>query len=280
MKILLPFLCFLLTLHSNAAPLPEDVDNDLLMAATVHLYRWVLDENDIESVLSDGQLLCWVREINPDLDPGDSSRMLEVWMPQLKLQVTLRKADYRIPELDLQVRNDTFKIRNVLRGSAPDSADGYTEIRIPKTEIDSFAARAREQAVYPEGDFLEAIRLATRQQFIDYFTERGEAFPSGPQTLHLAPLSPVSNDLWIFWENQDKLLRLSSDTDLQDPELWQKMGLQLRIFDIRTQTVVHLHEARGSNAYMTRDQVGRYLFNCLILGKKLTLTPPEPKAVP
>jgi hypothetical protein len=29
----------------------------------------------------------------------------------------------------------------------------------------------------------------------------------------------------------------------------------------------------GSNTYMTRDQVGRTLFNCIILGRRVALKP-------
>jgi hypothetical protein len=106
-----------------------------------------------------------------------------------------------------------------------------------------------------------------------YFKENNETPPKGVQTLYFSPLSPVANDLWVFWENGGKLLRLASDMDLKNPALWRDKGLDLKIFDIKTQTVVHLNEVKGSNAFMTRDQVGRYLFNCLILGKKVELTP-------
>ena len=43
--------------------------------------------------------------------------------------------------------------------------------------------------------------------------------------------------------------------------------------DIDEQTVVSLDEVAGSNAYLTRDQVGRALFNCIVLGKRMILNP-------
>lgn len=36
-----------------------------------------------------------------------------------------------------------------------------------------------------------------------------------------------------------------------------------------------LDEVAGSNAFMTRDQAGRVLFNSVVLGRKLELTPPQ-----
>ncbi len=45
------------------------------------------------------------------------------------------------------------------------------------------------------------------------------------------------------------------------------------IYDIDEQVVVSLQEVPGSNAYLTRDQVGRALYNCMILGKRVILEP-------
>jgi len=274
MKTLLS--CLLLVTSLQAAPsLPEGVDELLLIETTMHLYRWVLDEEDLDQVFQDRDLHYWVREVQPDLDEGDQSRFIEIWMPQIGLQVTSRKADYEIEEMNLTVKNQSFKIRNVLRGTPPESAEDFAEIRIPYEKAQALAFERRAQARYPEGEFLEALRDASRAEVMAYLKENNEEPPKGVQTLYFSPLSPVANDLWVFWENGGKLLRLASDMDLENPALWKDKGLDLKIFDIKTQTVVHLNEAKGSNAFMTRDQVGRYLFNCLILGKKVELTPPS-----
>jgi hypothetical protein len=42
--------------------------------------------------------------------------------------------------------------------------------------------------------------------------------------------------------------------------------LGIRTYDVLTQTVVSLDEAAGSNEFLTRDQVGRALYNCIVLG--------------
>ena len=44
---------------------------------------------------------------------------------------------------------------------------------------------------------------------------------------------------------------------------------------VLTQTVVSLDEAAGSNAFLTRDQIGRALFNCVVLGRRIEVVNPE-----
>jgi hypothetical protein len=42
-----------------------------------------------------------------------------------------------------------------------------------------------------------------------------------------------------------------------------------------------MEETAGSNAFLTRDQVGRALVNCVVLGKRLVVVrPPENSVVP
>ena len=40
-----------------------------------------------------------------------------------------------------------------------------------------------------------------------------------------------------------------------------------------------MEEMPGSNVYVTRDQIGRLLYNCVIFGKRiLVVTPEDPEA--
>jgi hypothetical protein len=71
------------------------------------------------------------------------------------------------------------------------------------------------------------------------------------------------------------LIRFASDIDLEHPAVWDHDELAVNIYDIDEQTVVSLDEVAGSNAYLTRDQVGRALFNCIVLGKRMVLNPPD-----
>jgi hypothetical protein len=93
----------------------------------------------------------------------------------------------------------------------------------------------------------------------------------GRQIAYLAPLSPVANEAWVYLENQKLLVRFASDIDLINPDVWKHEALMVRTWDVRNQVVVSLDEAAGSNAFMTRDQIGRALYNCVILGQRLEM---------
>ncbi|WFB35630.1 hypothetical protein P3T73_15880 [Kiritimatiellota bacterium B12222] len=267
MKYFLLSLFMFSALH--AAPLPQDVDETLLKNTMIYLYRWVLDEEDVGRVFDQQDLSFWVKELSPELDEGDNSRMILIWFPQLELAVSMRKADYEIPELDIKVQNKTFEVSNILRGVPPENPEGFAVVDIPYEDLEAHAFETRADAKYPEGEFLQALRDASATHLQAHFEGRNQDFPEGEQVVYFSPLSDVSNDLWVFWETGGKLLQLSSDMDLEDSLLWTKKGIRLHVFDIKEQTVVHLNEVAGSNAYMTRDQVGRYLFNCLVLGKRV-----------
>ncbi len=93
--------------------------------------------------------------------------------------------------------------------------------------------------------------------------------------VHVAPLSPVANELWVFIEERKLLVQFTSDNDLENPAMWEHQSLVVRSYDILNQTVVSLHDVPGSNAFLTRDQVGRALYNCVILGRRIVVINPE-----
>ncbi len=69
------------------------------------------------------------------------------------------------------------------------------------------------------------------------------------------------------------MLRFASDIDLSNPAMWEHDEMSVKLFDIDTQVVVSMNEVAGSNAYMTRDQIGRAMFNCIVLGQRVVLNP-------
>ncbi len=270
-------LCLLPLLAQEPAPreMPEGVDEEFLVQCLRHLYRWVLDEDDAENIVGEEAFPFWVRELTPKLDEGDNSRMIQVVLPRIKVAFSARKADYQVPELKLHVKNADFRIRNVQRlQNVPEEPNGYAVMSLSFAEMVQRGERQMTQELFAEGEFLEKIRASARKEFRRYAERKNLEIPEGDQQVFLAPLSPVANETWVFWETGDMLLRISSDMDLQDPDVWRHEDLAVELFDIREQTVVSLKEVPGSNAYMTRDQVGRYLFNCVILGKRLVLAPP------
>ena len=256
---------------------PEFFEKDYLFDVVRHLYRWYLDERDVEKVVGNQDIAFWVRQIQPKLDPEDKSQFGEIVIPDLNVKVAVKKADYMIEELGFSVRCDSFKIINVSRGNLPVKASGHTIVKTGYEAMRDYAHRTRMQTRFPNEDLLMRMRLSARKRIEQYFeqgeTTKLEELKKQDPIIHLSPLSNVANEAWIFWETGRMLIRFSSDIDLENPALWDHDEMAVELFNIDEQTVVSLDEVAGSNAYMTRDQVGRALFNCIILGKRLTLQP-------
>jgi hypothetical protein len=257
-----------------AAPPPELLQKPYLYEVMRHLYRWYLDEGDLDAGIRRKEFVFGVRALDVPLDPGDRSRFGEITLPELGITVRVKKADYTIPELDTVVRNDTFKIVDVRRGPmAADPPADATEVRVDYPEVRDYCFRTRNQLEFPDDELLMRMRLAAREELLEELRDSGEEIPAGEQVLHLSSLSPVANEVWVFWETGRRLLRFASDIDLAEPAVWEHEELAVRIYNLDEQVVVSLDEVPGSNAYLTRDQVGRALCNCILLGKRLVIEP-------
>lgn len=246
-----------------------------------HVYRWYVDEKDIDAVVKADEVVFKVRELKPKLDEGDKSRFGEVLLPQFGLRIKVKMADYTVPELNTAVKTDTFKVVSVAPLSAMEpAAAGCTEVRAVYTEMRDHLFKTRAQASFPEGELLERMRGAIRGEIVKEYAARKAVVPEGVQTVYLASLSPVANEAWVYWENGKMLIRFASDIDLSSPAVWTHETLAVSLYPLERKVVVSLDEVNGSNAFMTRSQAGRGLFNCVVLGKKLELTPGVPAAAP
>jgi hypothetical protein len=262
----------LAALPARAETPPELRDKPYLFEVARHLYRWYMDEIDAQRAAGDETFAFWVRGIDAVLDPGDKSRLGEVVLPTFGILVQVKMADYTIEELNLTVKNDRFKIVNVARAGVPaERLAVYEEITVNYAEMRDYLFKTRSQAKFPEGDLLRGLRLAVREALADELEDLERKLPDPRQTVHFSALSPVANELWVFWEDGRRLIRFASDLDLANPALWGHTDLAVKIFDLDEQVVVSLDEVAGSNAYLTRDQVGRALFNCIVLGQKMIL---------
>ena len=238
-----------------------------------HLYRWFLDENDLERRPDGSAFDMWVRRLDVKLDAGDRSEFAEIDLPALGIAVRVKKADYTSEDLGVDVKSRGFRIVNVERTDLPaEPPAGSAVVTVPVAEMRDYLFRTRTQAEYPDAAMLARLRTALLLH-LGLDPEKREA---GEQIVHIAPLSPVANELWVFWENKKMLIRFASDIDLENPAMWAHQALAIRTYDILTQTVVSLNEVPGSNEFLTRDQVGRALFNCVILGQRLARVNPEP----
>ena len=249
-----------------------------LSEITRYLYRWQLDEKDLLPEVNRGEFVFWVHALELELDAGDRSQFAEITLPRLGIRVDVKKSDYEIPELDLHVRNDQHQIMSVepvpkVSGAAPDDVQ---EVRIDYEVMRAYLFESRSRVQAADEELLAFLERSERQQLRSYFEERGEPLPTEPQEIHLAPLSSVANDAWAFWEEGRLLIRFQSDMDLEDRALWEHMHLDVEIYNLDEQVVVSLDEVAGSNAYVTRDMVGRALFNCVVLGRRITLELPAP----
>jgi hypothetical protein len=124
---------------------------------------------------------------------------------------------------------------------------------------------------YPDDELIERMRSALREQ---YKLQPGETV-TGPQTVYVAPISKVSNNLWVFWENAGKIIRFSSDSDLTSKAFWDYEKLGTQVYDLDKDVVVSLAENAGSNAFVTRDWAARVLFNCVVFGKRMIIMAKE-----
>ncbi len=262
-----------------AAPMAQMTSQPWLNEIVRHLYRWYIDERDIDAVVASGEIVFWTRPLTVKLDEGDRSRFGEVVLPQFSLVVKVKQADYAIPELDTTVRNADFRITDVARLDPPLARhEGATEIRANYQELRDELFKTRLQAAFPEGELLDRLRAAVRAELAKSLGTKAGDPPAAEQVVHLAPLSPIANEAWVFWETGRKLIRFASDIDLANPAVWEHEQLAVKLFDIDRKVVVSLDEVAGSNAFMTRDEAGRALFNCIVLGKRIELTPGQPAA--
>ena len=234
-----------------------------------HLYRWYLDETDIEKHIGKPTVSVWLRLLHPQLDPGDRSGFAELLLPALQVKVTLKKTDYRIEELNLDVKGHGYRITNVTREAPPATPEGYQVLELDLPALVDYLFQTRNQREYPDPALADHLHRAVLLEL----GERKIPPVDGVHVCHVGPLSPVSNELWVFWENGRMLIRFTSDLDLSNPSVWGQENLKVRTFDIDKQVVVSQSEVPGSNAFLNRDQVGRVLYNCIVLGQRVAVAP-------
>ena len=254
---------------------PEVVQPSYLFEIVRHLYRWQLDETEVARVVGGQKLrLLGPPPRTPSSIPGDRSELAEIILPQLSVTVKVKKADYTIEELGTVVKSQNFRITRVTRGPLPTRAPrACAVVEVNMEEMRDYLFRTRNQREHPDPAFLERLRQAFRQQAAKEGLLSTNNF-AGEKVVHLAPLSPVANEIWAFWEAGRKLFYFASDIDLANPEVWQHQSLIAHIYDLDQQVVVSHEEAPGSNRFLTRYQVSRALFNCILLGDRITVPAP------
>lgn len=249
-------------------------DRDTLFETARYLYRWHLDESHIEGMIANNEVVFLAKAIPLDLDEGDRSEAVEVLIQGTGFGADLKKSDYSIPELGLQVKDDTFKIVSVFTTeNIPIETASYQTFRYPYREVVDYLFRTRNDLAFPDQTMMTRLRSAVGEKVRDLAERKGIQLGSEPEILHLSSLSPVSDEIWIFWERAKLLIRYASEFDLDTPDAWEHADMATTFYDLDEQVVVSLEEVPGSNAYITRDMAGRAIFNCVILGKRIEVVP-------
>ena len=86
---------------------------EYLSLVAQYLYRWHLDETALLAIDEVPDLEFRYGWLHPELDEGDRSQFIELFIPPLNYLVVLKKADYAVPEMDLEIRNEGFRIYRV-----------------------------------------------------------------------------------------------------------------------------------------------------------------------
>lgn len=240
-----------------------------------HLYRWYFDEADIEKRPDSTKVVFQIRLLSPKLDKGDKSQYAEIYIPLWNVSVKIKKSDYMIEETNKEIKSNGFKIINVSRipNEALKSSD-FVSTELDAQEMKEYLFVTRRNAEFPDEELLKKIRTAFEQQFISLKKHElaDTAHDDQQDIIHIAPLSPVGNDIWAYWESGKMIIHCTSDIDITNPEVWALGDSTFHCYDAYNNTVLSLAEAEGSNELFTRNQVGRVLYNCMLLGRRVSLT--------
>lgn len=256
---------------TNTGVPPELLQSAYLFEIARYLYRWQLDEPEIERLEEKSRCVVWVRRLEPKLDPGDHSLEAELLLPQLQITVKVKKEDYNIEELGVTNKSPNFRITRITRDQVPARMPGGCAlVQMDMAELSSYLFRTRDQHDYPDPSLVEHLRQAFRKEAIVQGILATNTL-IGDQIVYLAPVSPVANDTWVFWEAGRKLLYVASDIDLTNPAVWDNEALMIHIWDLDEQVVGSHEEAPASNRFLTREEVGRALFNCVVLGQRIVV---------
>ena len=261
----------------NALPDPEAAPQPLLQKQFVldvlqHVYRWHFDQSYVLETGKLDTLEVWERRLHPRLDPDDRSEFAELWIPAVNTRVELKRSDYRIPEMSLKVVDQSFKVKRVTRQLRPSTSRSDYQIgRYPLSGVRDYLFATRANRVLMSDN----LRTAARKLVAEYLDKAHPAPFAEDQVLYVAPVSTVCNDLWAFWETGRKLMLFSADMDLSNPGFSQLSQLRLQVIDLDKDVVASTKEVPGSNAFVTKDWVGRLFFNCILYGERLVRTPEQ-----
>lgn len=262
---------------NRAVPDSQEAVSPLLQKQFVldvlqYLYRWHFDQSYVLSAGKLDTIEVWARPLHPRLDAGDQSQFAELWIPAVNMRVQLKRSDYQVPELNLAVVDRSFKVQRVTRQLRPPASRSHYQVgRYGLAEVQDYLFAARTNRMVID----DSLRTAARKLVVEYLNREHPAPFAEDQIFYIAPVSPVCNEVWVFWETGRKLLLFSGDMDLSNPGFSQLSQLRMDVVDLDKDVVASMKEVPGSNAFVTKDWVGRLFFNCILYGERLVRTPEE-----
>lgn len=258
--------------HSTTiAPHPDHPaeSREYLLELIHHLYLWYHDESFFPPGEVLEELEVYFRTTERPLDPGDNSQFGELYFPATQMLVELKRSDYHIAEIDHPVKDASFKIRRVERvAKVPAPREDYQITTIPRAELrDWFSNHAHQAPPMAENLSVRIRDTLLHHQFQEQWDE------DVVHIFYLAPLSNVSNDIWILHENTKQLLQFSADMDIDDPATWGELSLRLKFHQLDPGRILTPDRDRGGEGELSKDFVGRALFNCVVLGNRIEVLP-------
>ena len=256
-------LCLLLPISFAAEESRSDISDDDVLGILQYVYYWYLDHDDVSQLGADATIDVYLSPIAVDRDPGDNTVFTRMRVPALDLEITIKKAHYTVAEMAREVRHAGPKIAAIHRNPIELNPERESAPRsfAAKEVLASFHER-RHQPARPDPE----LRRRLKQALGEIVGSEGGAESGESQSFYVGPISAYSNDLWIYWLQQKKLILFSSDLSLGDALYWKHLPLYTRIFDLDSGVVTSLGEAPGTTAYVTKGWASRILFNTLVDG--------------
>jgi len=254
---------------SSSVQLDPAADKDFVFEVLRYIYRWHFDQSYFLQADQTEKIEVWSRALHPKLDADDRSDYAELWIPSIKTEALLKRAEYSISELNLKINEPKFKVTRVTRQREPAAPRGnYTVHSYSLPEVKEYLFVTRTNRI----PINASLRQAARKLLSDYLDRAHPAPFTENQIGYISPLSSVSNELWVFWETGRKALLFSADVDLTNPGFAELSQLRMQVIDLDQDVIASTREIPGSNAFVTKDWVGRLLFNCILYGERVVHT--------
>lgn len=249
-----------------AVPLP--FTRDFLRKCINDIYYWNVDA----STYFEDDTDTYVEVICAPAMPGEGAQKTGEWwniiIPDLQLQADVAKYNYTVPEMEMTVTNETFKILSVQPYRHITIATQHCQtVYFTEQKIYAGVRRRFNTPVTVHSHLYEQLSRAL------YTIAARETIDTRSRShrFYLAPPSSLRNELWLYWENTDAILHISSATSWTHPDFWRHITLFTKRYDLRTDVIISSQEEPGSNAYITRVWAGRILCNCLVHGRSIDI---------